>query len=235
MVISILYVVTTYSIHSMVIVQYCAIRWWLSQSIISHWHPLLIHDNVYLLHGNGHLYLCFLDLSREYDGGQNRQLSISYQNLYPSEVIAATSRLLERRKSAGWVDAIPSHVDYDLTSRSGVVETDDDVETRRALDEIESIHLRLLAEMSDVDDDIEERRFFAVYNDDVIRRCRSVGCLSTYAPPLDAFYGHDDRRSKSSCYLDLPPMLDDYRYLVKHLAVCDRGSSGTFRSEHKQY
>jgi hypothetical protein len=130
--------------------------------------------------------------------------------LFPSEVIASTSVLFERRKSAGWLENLPK-IEYDLTSGSTSQSADDlndDHDARRALDEIESIHLRLLAEMSDVDDDVDERRFFDVFDDDAVRRCRSVGCLSTFNP-VDNFYGHDDRRSRSSCYLDVPAVEGD--------------------------
>ena len=147
----------------------------------------------------------------------NRQLSISYQNLFPSEVIASTSAVFERRKSTGWVDvgelpaSVPGITDCDaVTSASTSQSADDfdddgDHDARRALDEIESIHLRLLAEMSDVDDDVDERHIFDIFidDDDPVRRCRSVGFLST-PHPFDGFYAPDERRSRSSFYLDVP-------------------------------
>ena len=148
----------------------------------------------------------------------NRQLSISYQNQFPSEVIASTSAVFERRKSTGWLDvgdlpaSVPGIVDCDVVTSGSTSQSADDYDddgdhdARRALDEIESIHLRLLAEMSDVDDDFDERHFFDVFvadDDDPVRRCRSVGCLST-SHPFDVFYAPDDRRSRSSFYLDVP-------------------------------
>jgi hypothetical protein len=105
----------------------------------------------------------------------------------------------------------------------------DDAEARRALDEIELIHLRLLAEMSDVDEDFDEERFcrqsyitatrsfdggvvdsnlstrrqnFVDESDDVLRRSRSVANLSYFYDGAQP----DPRRSRSSCYLAVPEM-----------------------------
>jgi len=105
-----------------------------------------------------------------------------------------------------------------------------DAEARRALDEIELIHLRLLAEMSDVDEDFDEERFCRqnyitaarsfdggvvdlstrsqnfvdsnVESDDTIRRSRSFANLSYFYDGRQP----DPRRSRSSCYLAVPEM-----------------------------
>jgi hypothetical protein len=114
-----------------------------------------------------------------------------------------------------------SHEDRRIT-------TCDDGDARRALDEIELIHLRLLAEMSDVEDDVNERRFFDCRptfdenwstfqqfvesendepEEEVIRRSKSFGNLLSTNQFEDADfiqYSDDRRRSRSSCLLHIP-------------------------------
>ena len=142
-----------------------------------------------------------------------------------------TSQFYERRRSTG--SESRSKIDVDGSSEQTSC---DDGDARRALDEIELIHLRLLAEMSDVDEDVvNERRFFDVRQsirslddglqedsstfqnfveseneeseEDVIRRCRSFGCLMSTNRFVDENflqYSDDRRRSRSSCFLNIP-------------------------------
>ena len=140
---------------------------------------------------------------------------------------------MSRRRSTGgqpWLDGNPlSPPRFELNSFSGETVTsrscedfvDGDADARRALDEIELIHLRLLAEMSDIDDDIDEQRFFyhrqkpkvetprrfveSESDEDVIRRCKSVMQFSTpYLFDNKSQFRLEKRRSRSSCYLAQP-------------------------------
>jgi hypothetical protein len=133
--------------------------------------------------------------------------SMSYQNLFPGDILttsALPAQIFERRKSTGWLDSLPlspPRVEFDAFSTEAsqsVDEMSDDGDARRALDEIESIHLRLLAEMSDdLDDGLDD-------GSEAVRRCRSVGCLATFRADDGLF---DDRRSRSSCFLYVPNWL----------------------------
>ena len=178
-------------------------------------------------------------------------LSLSYQNLYENDDVTTASHLYARRRSTGgqpWLEEIglrplsPPRIELgsswseSTTSRSydDIDANDcDDADARRTLDEIELIHLRLMAEMSDVDEDFDEERYCrqsyitatrsfdgaVVDSNSSTRRQKNfvdsnedsnvVIRRSRSFTNLSYFYDGsqpDPRRSRSSCYLAIPEM-----------------------------